>query len=121
MKRYIVIWSIEDCCDSTRFEYETLKDAKYEAKEIFYNWIITEQANWSVIISEDEERYIPVLSEDEIERWDYMIYNCYVYIRELDKDGNVIDDEDYEYWLSDEEYEEIGWMEWSELKERNNW
>lgn len=121
MKRYIVIWNTEDCCDSTRFEYETLEAAKHEAKEILYNWIITEQANWSVIFSEDKKEYVPVPTEDQIEEWDYMIYNCYVYIRELDKDGNVIDDEDCEYWLSDEEYEDLGWMEWSELKERNNW
>lgn len=51
-----------------------------------------------------------------------MIDSCYAYIRKLDKNGNIINKENYyKFWLSDDELKEIGWMEWSELKERNNW
>ena len=121
MSKYIVIWNTEDCCDSTRMEYETLEAAKNEAKEIYLEWSIAEQMNWTVMVSENGKEYKLAPTEDQIEEWDYMIYNCYVYIRELDKNGNIIDDEDYEYWLSDNELKEIGWMEWSELKKRNNW
>ena len=122
MKRYIVVWNIKDCCDSTRIEFTTLEAAKNEAKDIFYEWMNDEQDNWSVIFSEDKDGYIPVPTKDQIEEWNNMINNCYVYIRELDKNGNIINKEDYyKFWLSDDELKEIGWMEWSELKERNNW
>lgn len=118
MKRYIVIWNTEDCCDSTRYEYKTLEAAKNEMKEIYLEWLTAEQMNWNI----NKESFKPIPTEDQIEEWDNMIDNCYVYIRELDKDGNIINKEDYyKFWLSDDELKEIGWMEWSELKERNNW
>lgn len=122
MKRYIVIWNTEDCCDSTRIEFTTLEAAKNEAKDVYYEWMSNKQDNWSVIFSEDKDGYIPAPTKDQIEEWDNMIDNCYAYIRELDKNGNIIDKENYyKFWLSDDELKEIGWMEWSELKERNNW
>lgn len=81
-----------------------------------------EQDNWSIIFSEDKDGYIPAPTKDQIEAWDDMIDSCYAYIRELDKNGNIINKENYyKFWLSDDELKEIGWMEWSELKERNNW
>ncbi len=121
MKKYIVIWNTESCCDSTGIEFTSLEAAKNEAKDILYGWMSDEQMNWTVMVSQNGKEYKLVPTEKQIEDWDYMIYNCYTYIRELDKDGNIIDDEDCEYWLSDEEYEDLGWMEWSKLKEKNNW
>lgn len=122
MKRYIIIWNTEDYCDSIRIEFTTLEAAKNEAKDVYYEWMSNKQDNWSVIFSKDKDGYIPAPTKDQIEEWDNMIDNCYAYIRELDKNGNIINKEDYyKFWLSDDELKEIGWMEWSELKERNNW
>lgn len=39
MKRYIVVWNIEDCCDSTRIEFTTLEAAKNELKDILCEWM----------------------------------------------------------------------------------
>lgn len=118
MKRYTVVWNTEYCCDSIRIEFTTLEAAKNEVKEIYLEWLTAVQMNWNI----NKENFKPILTKDQIEEWDNMIDNCYAYIRELDKNGNIINKEDYyKFWLSDDELKEMGWMEWSELKERNNW
>lgn len=118
MKRYTVVWNTEHCCDSIRIEFTTLEAAKDKVKEIYLEWLTAEQMNWNI----NKESFKPIPTKNQIEKWDNMIDNCYAYIRELDKNGNIINNNDYyKFWLSDDELKEIGWAEWSELKERNNW
>ena len=107
---YKVIWDNGNCIDSTHTEYHTVREAIEIAKEILHNWIFAEMERWTW----NQETCFPEPTLEQIDDWDYMIANCYVYI--VEKDGNYSE----ELELSDNDYKEVGWMEWNEyIKEMN--
>lgn len=108
-KRFIMLYDTDSCCDGTY--HETLEEALEAAKEtlIFWGQCEVSDKGWNF-----DDKGIPHPTEEQIEDWDYMIMNCGTYVIEKDDDGNTIE----EYYLSDDDLEEIGWMEWAEFEKK---
>lgn len=100
---YRVIWSTDDCDDG--FNEETFEAAKDNAMVVLSEWIAQQAAESS---SADLHEW----SEEDVENWDYMIYNCSVEVMKY----NPLTDEYEEYWSpSYEDEREIGWLEYEEF------
>lgn len=108
-KRYTMIYDGDSFVDGT--DYETLEEALEAAKETLIFWEQCEvfDKGWAL-----GENGIPHPTEKQIEDWDYMIWNFNTYVIEKDDDGNAIE----EHYLSDDDLEEIGWVEWEELEKK---
>lgn len=104
-KRYTMIYDGDSFVDGT--DHETLEEALEAAKETRIFWEECEMYDWNF-----DDKGVPHPTEKQIEDWDYMIWNCSTYVIEKDDDGNTIE----EYYLSDDDLKEIGWMEWAEIK-----
>lgn len=103
-KPFCVMFDTDSFCDG--FECDSFEYAKDEAIETLIDWMVEEYSNW-----EDDDNHIP--TEQEKENWDYMIYNCSVYVEKYNEDTDEYED----YWYpSDEELKEIGWVT---IDERN--
>lgn len=107
LKRYTMIYDGDSFVDGT--DHETLEEALEAAKETRIFWEECEMSDkgWNF-----DDKGVPHPTEKQIEDWDYMIWNCSTYVIEKDDDGNTIE----EYYLSDDDLKEIGWMEWAELE-----
>ena len=92
-----VIWNTEDCTDGC--DCDSLEAAKTDAKETLINWMMWEREGWKDVFNP---------TEDELDSYNYMIENCYVYVCKYNPDT----DEYEEYWSpSNEDEEELGWRE----------
>ena len=80
-KRYTLVWDTDDCCDGV--EFDSLEVAKADAEDILVNWAVEQMRDYPVDIRN--------WSEKQIEDWDYMIYNCSVYIIDNEIDGDYDD------------------------------
>ena len=95
-KPYIVVYDTDNFCDS--YGCGSLDEAKDFALEMLINWMAAERDEWK---SKEP-------TEEECERFDYMIENCSVEVCEY----NPATDEYDEVWNpSDEDLERIGWKE----------
>lgn len=100
-----VIYDTENFCDSV--DANSFEEAKETAIEILVNWVNEELDHYPVDFNE--------WSEEQVENWDYFIYNCSV---EIVKYNPITDEYDgYDWELSDEDAKEIGWMLYEELIE----
>ncbi len=90
-------------------DHATLEEALFDARETLILW---EQEEISDKGWQFDENGIPHPTEEQIENWDYMINNCNCWVVEKDDQGNTVE----EHYLTDEDYKEIGWQEWAELK-----
>lgn len=100
-KMYSAVWSTENTCDATY--YDTFEEAKGDVMDTLMQFQAMEAAEWS-----DPKN----LTQEDVEAWDYMIYNSYAYVCKY----NAEDDSYVEYWYpSEEEEREIGWVESKEL------
>lgn len=94
--KYVVGFDTEGTADSYG-NFDTLEDAKASALDTLIEWQTQEMAEW---------KSFP-LSEDDLEKWDLMIYNCSVEVLEY----NPQTDEYDECWEpSYEEEESVGWV-----------
>lgn len=101
---YKVVWHNENYADfAPNREYYTFEEAEKEAKNLLCCWMSEEKKKWAV----NETTHLPEPTEEQIDDWNEMIENCYIYI--VKTEG--ID-------LSDEDYKEIGWMKWNENIEK---
>lgn len=106
-KRFTMIYDGDSFIDGT--DHETLEEALEAAKETLIFW---EQCEVSDKGWQFDDKGIPHPTEEQIENWDYMINNCNCWVVEKDDQGNTVE----EHYLTDEDYKEIGWQEWAELK-----
>ena len=95
MARYKVIYDGGDFIDGTDW-HETLEEAIDVAKEILGSWVCEERYHW----------HRPTPTDEEVEKFNMMIDECGVWVEE---EGHE-EDEDWRYYLTDEEYNEVGWM-----------
>jgi len=93
-----MLFDNEECCDGIGFE--SFEAAKDDAIETLIKWMIWDREEWKA------GPFDP--TEDELDRYNYMICNCSVEVRKYDPET----DEYEEYWgPSYEDEEEIGWKE----------
>lgn len=120
--KFHVIWDNENCTDG--FVVEDFEEAKYNCLEILYEWM---NDFWFEHDINFDENNMPNPSQETIDEWDSMIFNCYtrIAISEEDFNGNIPDDYlDYDWedgwadiWFpSYEDEKEIHWLEWEEFK-----
>ena len=105
IKRFEMVFSTDSFCDG--IDFETFEAAKADAEDTLINWATDERREWKTA-----EDGTPLPTAKQIENYDYMIYNCECHIVEYDDDGNQVN----EYYFTDDELAEIGWIEWDELK-----
>lgn len=97
-----VTWDTDNCCDG--YDVESLDAAKFSALDTMIEWMCEETMEW-----EFKPDGTPAPTEEQIESWDYMIFNCCVSVTQY----NPQTDEYETIWEpSDDELEEIGWHEW---------
>lgn len=106
-KPYVMIFETYDCCDG--IECDSFEVAKCEAEDTYFLWASEEMREWNF-----DENGMPHPTEEQIENWDYMIFNCYCRIAKWNEEKQEYD-YDNEYYLTGEELKSIGWCEWSEL------
>ena len=97
-------------------EFDNFDDAKYSAIETLIAWMAEECYFWNY-----DENHVPCPNEKQIEDWDKMIHECCVYVVEWDEEAGDWEDIDDAWFPSYEVENEIGWMEWDELKKKNGW
>lgn len=103
---YKVLWDTDSCCDS--FISPSLEQAKEDALDLLLEWGTQEMHDWN------STRPLP----DQIERWDYMIDNCCVWVIECEDDSRIDCDAYNTVWEpTDEDLKQIGWVYFDEL----NW
>ena len=113
-KRYKMLYDGGHFVDG--IEFDDFEDAKDNAIETLIMWMAEESYFW-----ERNENGIPCLTELQIENWNWMIGDCCVCIVEWDEEAKDWEDVDDAWYPSYEDENEIGWMEWEELKKKNNW
>lgn len=87
-------------------EYDFFEEAKETALDILCDWQSNETCDWNRPFNPTEE---------QIDRYDYMIFNYRVWVEEYNEDEGYWE----EIWSpSQEELEMCSWLEWEELKER---
>jgi len=107
---YHVVWNTDDCIDG--YDADSFGSAKESALDTLLNWMYTESETWN-FMQDDNGSIIPTPTEEQIESWDYMIFNCWVEVYKYNPDT----DEYEEYWSpSYEDEKEIGWCAWEEKK-----
>ena len=89
-----VVWDTEHCCDG--FGRDSLEAAQEGAIDTLVNWMAQERMEWADVFNPTEE---------ELERYNHMIYNCSAHVAKYDP----MTDEYEEFWWPDED--EIGWKE----------
>lgn len=113
-KQFCMIWENEHSCDGV--EFDTEQEAKDDALNTLMEWLVDEQANWTV-----DNNGVPHPTNEQIESYDYMISNCYVCVVEWNEEAKAYGDTDYGWYPSSEEKNEINWLLWDELKKKYNW
>ena len=93
---YIVVWNTDDCIDS--YGCDSLGAAIASAEDTLVEWACQQTAEW--------ESDAP--TKEEAEDWNYMIYNCWVEVRQYNP---KTDEYDTVWEPSDDDLELIGWKE----------
>ena len=98
---FMMVWDTDSCCDG--IECESFEEAKADAEDTLIEWACEEMRDWN-----------GMPTEEQIESYDYMYYNCSVRVDKYNPDT----DEYEEYWSpSYEDEKTLGWQEWNDIKE----
>lgn len=117
-KKYCAIFDTEDMTDSLGY-FDDLEKA--------YNMIVTCYESWIEMYNCDnawmvDDNGVPHPTEEQIEDWNSMIWNCTCWVAQWDEDEQDYYDEKMNYlFMSDEDAYSIDWLEWDELKEKYGW
>jgi len=96
-----MLFDTGDCVDG--IDFDSFEAAKNDALDTLIEWEVQETHDWQGMNP----------TEEQIESWDYMIYNCSVEVREYDPST----DEYETVWEPTYEDEEsVGWMPWEDYK-----
>lgn len=95
-KKWMSIFDTDSCCDG--IACDTLDEAKADVMNTYETWMEEEWSTW--------KNETPSVAE--IEKWNYMYWNCCAYVGKYDPETD-----DYEeYWCpSDKALARIGWKE----------
>lgn len=91
---YMMLWDNDHACDG--IGYDSLGAAQASAEDTLLEWMCQTRAEWKDFFNPTEE---------ELEDYNYMIYNCSAYVAEYNPDTDEYD----EYWWPDNDT--IGWKE----------
>lgn len=108
-KPYRVTWENEHSCDG--FDCDSFERAKGEAFDTLLEWMSDESLKWDF-----DDNMTPIPTPEQIDDWNYMIYNCGVYLYKYNPDTDEYDE--IEDWATEAEFEEIGWKELRDLNEK---
>ena len=105
---YEVVYDTDSFTDG--FETPSIAQGKQDALDLLIEWA-----------GQDRDWYgVRMPTEEEIEDWDYMIFNCSVEVVRYDENEDEFGtDPNYEVvWEpSYEDEKRIGWVEWEEKKD----
>lgn len=104
---YEVVYDTDSFCDG--FDTPSIEQGKYDALDLLIEWKC-----------QDHDWYgVRMPTEQEIEDWDYMIFNCSVEVVQYDESEIEDGCPNYEtVWEpSYEDEKSIGWLEWDEMKD----
>jgi len=97
---YKVIWDNGECCDG--FECDTFEEAEARVWDIYDGWA---EAMYYELVNKD-------FSDEALEDWNRMIFECWVEIYEYDPDTDRYE----ECWFPpDADFEKVGPFGWNEL------
>ena len=102
--KYKMVYDGDHFIDS--IEYDSLEKAIASAEDTLGEWACEEMSNWKC-----DDKGFPQPTEEQIENWDYMIYNMGVWVVPADCDGDI----DNAIWTPpDELRKQIGWLLWED-------
>ena len=92
-----MVWDTDTDCDG--FGCESFEAAKAYAEDTLVEWMCQQRSEW-------KDPFCP--TEDELDEYNYMIWNCSVEVRKYDP----MTDEYDEFWSpSYDDEEQLGWIE----------
>jgi len=106
---FLMCWDTDDCADG--IECESFGAAKCYAEDTLVEWACEENREWKF------DGDIPVPTQEQIDSWDYMIYNFGVSIKKYNPETDEY--EDY-YEFDQDELDKLGWSLWEDLSARLN-
>ena len=114
---YRTIWDGDHFVDGR--DHDSLEAAIADAKDTLCEWSAEEIYNWEFEFDPDNKCIFPHPTEEQIEHWDYMIYNCGSHVVAFNNNTGEYDDMDDAVWpRSQEDLDELGWMLWEEYVEK---
>lgn len=109
--RYMMIYDGGSFIDG--IGYDSLQEAINAAEDTLCEWEAEQQGTWNM---EDDK---PSPTQEQIDAWDSMIYDCSCYVVEWDYENWEYPGADYAVWpTSDEDLENLGWVTYDELQRR---
>ena len=115
--KYKMVFETADSIDS--IVYDNKEGAIADAEDTLVEWACEKMRDWAW----DKETSMPAPTDEQIESWDYMIYNCGCFVVEYDEETGEEGDIDDPLWpTSQAQLDEIGWMLWEDYvkKMQNN-
>ena len=102
-----IVFDTDTDCDG--IDCESFEQAEAYAIDILTGWAVEQTRNYPLNPKE--------WSEKQAEDWDYMYWNCVVWVNKYNSDTDEYD----EYWSpSNEDYEAIRWMKYEDLIKKIN-
>ena len=107
---YRTIWDGDHFIDGQ--DHDSLEAAIADAEDTLVEWAAESMSTWKF----GEDIMTPAPTEEQIEDWDYMIYNCGAHVVAFDeKTGEYGDYLDDAVWpRSQEDLDNLGWMLWED-------
>lgn len=106
---YDTIWDGDSFIDGQK--HESLESAICDAEDTLCQWMADEMWGWEF----DEKTGFPKPTQEQIENWDYMIYNCGSYVVPFDYEiGEYAEIDDAVWPRTDEDTDKLGWMLWED-------
>lgn len=103
---YKVIYDLGHTTDSIE-GYKTKSEAMKAAEDLYLTWMFEQTYYWGFT-----GNGTPLPTDKEIEEWDTMIKDCCAYVVE----EGYEDDEECREYISDERLDEMGWMNWCDVR-----
>ena len=102
MARYKVVYDTDHTCDA--IEVSSVEHGLDLCVQIFWDWEMDELRGMEL----DTEKWEYHPTREQIEKWDYMIDSCSVWVEDTETNS--------EYYPSDEDLDRIGWNYWEDRK-----
>lgn len=102
MEVWGVLWDTDNVCDF--FKSPSFEQAKCDALDLLIEWETQEMSEWNNLQP----------TQEQIERWDYMIDNCSVEVIRYYKPN--IDDCEEVWEPTQADLDRVGWKYWDQIK-----
>ena len=110
---YRMVYDGDSCIDS--IDHESLEDAIDDAIDTLVTWEGEQMEGWK--FADDGT---PLPTPEQIENWDYMIYNSGCYVVAFNEETGEYNDylDEAEWPVSDEDTDQIDWMLWEDIEKK---